>query len=147
MIFRRLQLLLVLMIAVAIVLPSSSTARMMQEHSESQDATQDAVATDDGHAVEDEHAEEPAELDAVHHNSDAYYLDFSPMPKVELPRIFVVRRADGTTGVDFFWSTHAAVDAGYIAEIEEGSHTVAFWMRTSSRRLEKFWSICRSQNT
>lgn len=102
------------MIAVAIVLPSFATARTMQD--------QDATVMDDGHAVEDEHAEEPTELDAVHHNSDAYYLDFSPFPKVELPRIFVVRRADGTTGVDFFGSTHAAVEAGYIAEIEEGSH-------------------------
>lgn len=122
MIFRRLQLLFVLMIAIAIVLPTSSAARSMQDHEAAQDAPVSDEREADEHVEEGDHEEEPAKFDAVHHNSDAYYLDFSPMPKLELPRIFVVRRADGEIGVDFFGSTHAAVEAGYVAEIEEGSH-------------------------
>lgn len=48
-------------------------------------------------------------FDPVHHVSDGYYLDFEPFGKVELPRIFVVRRGDGSIDVDFYPSTAAAV--------------------------------------
>ncbi len=48
-------------------------------------------------------------LDPVHHTADGYYLDFEPLGKVELPRIFLVRRADGALGLDVYRSTAAAV--------------------------------------
>ncbi|MDT0630396.1 F0F1 ATP synthase subunit A [Rubrivirga litoralis] len=62
-------------------------------------------------------AGEDGELDAVHHTSDGYYLDFSPLPigrggKLELPRLFLVRRADGSLGFDAFGSSTAAVLSG-----------------------------------
>ena len=62
-------------------------------------------------------------LDAVHHTSDGYYLDFSPIGKVELPRLFVTRR-DGSIGFDFYGSSTAAVASGeYMIEAhEEGEH-------------------------
>ncbi|QXD13990.1 F0F1 ATP synthase subunit A [Rhodocaloribacter litoris] len=66
-------------------------------------------------ALAQEHEEE--ELDPVHHVADGYYLDFSPFGKAELPRLFVVRRADGRLGFDVFGSTHAALESGrYVAE-------------------------------
>lgn len=62
-------------------------------------------------------------LDAVHHTSDGYYLDFSPIGKVELPRLFITRR-DGSIGFDFYGSSTAAVASGqYMIEAhEEGEH-------------------------
>ena len=63
------------------------------------------------------------DLDAVHHTADGYYLDYTPLPfgKVELPRIFVVRDAQGSLGVDFFRSSTAAVESGrYAIESHEG---------------------------
>lgn len=78
---------------------------------------------EDHRAVEQERAEEDETLDPVHHNSDAVYLDFEPFGKLQLPRIFLVRREDGSAGVDFFGSTTAAVEeGGYIASMEEGEH-------------------------
>lgn len=71
------------------------------------------------------------DLDALHHTSDGYYVDFSPFGKWELPRLFVVRRANGALGFDTFGSTAAAVMSGrYTAEAEthgaapaaEGAH-------------------------
>lgn len=71
-----------------------------------------------------DHAEEE-ELDPVHHQIDGNYLDFEPIGKVELPRIFLVRRADGSIGVDFFGSSTAAVaDGGYEARFEEHGESV-----------------------
>ncbi|MBO6574095.1 MAG: F0F1 ATP synthase subunit A [Rhodothermales bacterium] len=65
-------------------------------------------------------AAEGEELDVVGHSSDGYYWDFSPGPKVELPRIFIVRDAEGGLGVDFFWSSTSAVLAGnYVATWED----------------------------
>ena len=49
--------------------------------------------------------------DAIGHSADGFYLDFSPVGKVELPRIFVVRGADGGLSVDFFSSTHSALES------------------------------------
>ncbi len=53
-------------------------------------------------------------LDPIHHVADGYALDFEPFGKVELPRIFVVRRADGSLGLDVYGSTHAACASGYM---------------------------------
>lgn len=61
------------------------------------------------------------ELDAVHHTSDGYYLDFSPGPKVELPRLFVVRR-DGALRFEAFGSSTAAVASGRYAIDASGAH-------------------------
>src|SRR5690606_9073136 len=74
------------------------------------------------HAEEDAadaHAEE--ELDALHHSADGFYLDFTPFGKVELPRVFLVRDADGNLGLDAFASTSAAVASGrYVADLHHG---------------------------
>ena len=69
-------------------------------------------------------AGEEGEFDAVHHTSDGYYLDFSPGPKLELPRLFLVRRADGSLGFDAFGSSTAAVRSGRyaIGSHGEGAH-------------------------
>lgn len=50
--------------------------------------------------------------DAVAHAADGYYLDFMPLGRVELPRLLVVRRADGSVGFEAFGSTHAALESG-----------------------------------
>ena len=50
-------------------------------------------------------------LDAVHHTADGKYLDFAPFGIVELPRIFLVRRA-GALALDGFASSSAAVASG-----------------------------------
>lgn len=78
-------------------------------------------------AVAQEHGEEAAsheeELDALHHSADGFYLDFTPMGKVQLPRMFVVRGEDGGLGFDFFPSTYAAVESGeYVVDGGHGSH-------------------------
>ncbi|WP_412070019.1 F0F1 ATP synthase subunit A [Rubrivirga sp. IMCC43871] len=59
-------------------------------------------------------------LDAVHHTSDGYYLDFSPMGKIEMPRLFLTRRADGSIGLDAFGSSTAAVASGLYAIERDG---------------------------
>ena len=59
-------------------------------------------------------------LDPIHHSVDAYYLDFAPMGKLELPRIFVVQHGDGSYGVEFYASSTAAVEhGGWIPHWEE----------------------------
>jgi F-type H+-transporting ATPase subunit a len=55
---------------------------------------------------------EEAELDAVHHTSDGNYLDFAPFGLLELPRLFLVRGADGGYSLDGFASSTAAVRSG-----------------------------------
>lgn len=50
--------------------------------------------------------------DAIGHSADGFYLDFSPVGKVELPRIFLVRTADGGYRVDAFATTHSALASG-----------------------------------
>ncbi|WP_412060724.1 F0F1 ATP synthase subunit A [Rubrivirga sp. IMCC45206] len=59
------------------------------------------------------------ELDAVHHTSDGYYLDFSPLGKLEMPRLFLVRRDGGLT-LDAFGSSTAAVASGLYAIERDG---------------------------
>jgi F-type H+-transporting ATPase subunit a len=51
-------------------------------------------------------------LDAIGHTMDGNYLDFSPMGKVELPRIFLVRDASGDLGFEVFGSTLSALESG-----------------------------------
>lgn len=61
------------------------------------------------------------ELDVLHHSANAYYLDFSPIGKFQLPRIFVTKKEDGGYGIDFFGSTASAILNGhYTAELAEG---------------------------
>lgn len=57
-------------------------------------------------------SEDPGDPDAIGHSADGYYLDFQPIGKVELPRIFLVRDADGSYRIDAFGSTHGALDSG-----------------------------------
>jgi len=121
MTFRKVELLVFLALAMTIAMPASGWAVPLLQEAEDHSAPQQAGT--DQHEAEVEHEAEEPELDVVHHNSDAKYLDFSPFGKVELPRIFLVRREGGSIGVDFFWSTHSAVEAGgYLAIEEEGSH-------------------------
>jgi F-type H+-transporting ATPase subunit a len=76
-------------------------------------------------AMAQDHAE-AEELDPVHHQVDGHYLDFEPIGKVELPRIFVVRRADGSLALDLFGSSTAAVESGrYTAHFEEHGEVAA----------------------
>lgn len=63
-------------------------------------------------------SEDDEELDAVHHVADGYYLDFTPGPKVELPRIFLVRKADGSIGINFFRTTKKALASGKYHYVE-----------------------------
>lgn len=64
-------------------------------------------------------AAEDGELDALHHSANAYYLDFEPMGKLQLPRIFVVQHEDGSYGLELFRSTASAIlHGGWVAEIE-----------------------------
>ena len=65
---------------------------------------------------------EGEDLDPVHHSSDGYYLDGAPLYKLELPRLFLVRRADGSFGFDAFGSTASALRSGqYVAEAEHAT--------------------------
>ena len=65
-------------------------------------------------------AGDEGELDAVGHTADGFYLDFKPLGIIELPRLFVVRRADGALGFDAFASTEAAIRSDrYIALPED----------------------------
>jgi len=56
--------------------------------------------------------DDPGNPDAIGHSADGYYLDFQPVAKIELPRIFLVRTADGGYRLDSFISTHSALDSG-----------------------------------
>jgi len=64
-------------------------------------------------------AGEGDKLDAIGHTMDGNYLDFSPMGKVELPRIFLYRDADGALGLDFFGSTLGALESGRYEVVQE----------------------------
>ncbi|HUF08884.1 MAG TPA: F0F1 ATP synthase subunit A [Rhodothermales bacterium] len=58
------------------------------------------------------YTEDPGDPDAIGHSADGFYLDFQPLGKIELPRIFLVRSADGGYRVDAFLSTHGALASG-----------------------------------
>ena len=72
------------------------------------------------------HAAEDGELDAVGHTGDGNYWDFSPFGKWQLPRLFVVRDADGGLGLDVFATSKAAVASGtyQIADYSDGPESV-----------------------
>lgn len=71
-------------------------------------------------------AEEAEDFDAIGHTMDGTYLDFSPFGRVELPRIFLVRKADGALGLEAFASTRAALLSGrYVAVVDEAEHAGA----------------------
>ena len=73
----------------------------------------DAIASSEGE-----------ELDALHHSANAYYLDFEPWGKYQLPRLFVVQHEDGSYGFEFFGSTASAIlNGGYHAEGDGGHAT------------------------
>ena len=57
------------------------------------------------------HAADGVKLDAVGHTADGNYLDFTPGPKIQLPRLFVVRGEDGIR-LDAYWTSKAAVASG-----------------------------------
>lgn len=63
-------------------------------------------------------AEAGEEFDPLHHVADGYYLDFEPIGKFELPRLFLVRRDDGSLGFEAFWSTTAALTSGRYEVVE-----------------------------
>jgi F-type H+-transporting ATPase subunit a len=71
-----------------------------------------------GLAVIPARAAEGDELDAVQHTADGVYLDFAPFGKIELPRLFLVRRADGSLMFDAFSSTTAALQSGRYGVLE-----------------------------
>ena len=76
--------------------------------------------------------EEEEALDAVHHTSDGNYLDGEPFGIFELPRLFLVRSADGAYRLDGFVNSTAAVASGRYRAVaadhgggqveEEGTH-------------------------
>ena len=76
-------------------------------------AQADEPATAEAHAqdAEGESAAEE-ELDAVHHVADGYYLDFTPGPKIELPRILLIRDEQGSLKLEAFASTTSAMASG-----------------------------------
>lgn len=67
-----------------------------------------------------QHEEEP--FDPVHHTADGYYLDFEPIGKVELPRIFLVRDENGSFGIDLYGGTAAALRSGHYRAASDEEH-------------------------
>ncbi|MBL7979662.1 MAG: F0F1 ATP synthase subunit A [Bacteroidetes Order II. Incertae sedis bacterium] len=55
------------------------------------------------------------DFDAVSHTADGNYLDFSPAGLLELPRIFLVKDANGSYGLEFYGSTGNALISGNYA--------------------------------
>jgi len=64
-------------------------------------------------------------LDALGHTADGVYLDFMPVGKVELPRLFFVRRANGDFGFDAFSGTKKALLSGLYEGYTKESPDVA----------------------
>ena len=60
------------------------------------------------------------EFDAVHHTANGYYLDFSPIGKLELPRLFIVQTETGLQ-----WHSFSSTKSALRSEIfiPEASHT------------------------
>jgi len=71
-------------------------------------------------------SDEEGKFDALHHSANAYYLDFLPIGKVQLPRIFIVQYKDGGYGFEFFKSTQSAIRNGhYTVELVSDPHEEA----------------------
>ena len=64
---------------------------------------------------------ENEEFDAVHHTADAYYLDFLPFAKVELPRIFIVRHELKGIQLLTYSSTKHALQSGEMIPYDDHS--------------------------
>ena len=113
-------LLAILTLSSLLVVPAREGFAMQdaEQHAEEQEVGNIAAEADD-------HAAEEEQLDPVHHGSDSYYLDFTPIGKLQLPRIFLVRGNDGSFGVEVYRSTDSAIDrGGYLPKMEEGVHSV-----------------------
>ena len=73
-------------------------------------------------------AADDEEFDAVHHTADGHYLDFSPIGKIELPRIFVIRSEITGYSLRTYWTTRSALRSGemhaslHSEETEEDTH-------------------------
>lgn len=62
-------------------------------------------------------------LDIVGHAADGYYVDFSPLAIVELPRILIIEEADGSMDLQVYGSTKAAVESGnFNLRVTEGDN-------------------------
>ena len=59
-------------------------------------------------------AAEGEDLNAVAHTGDGYYYDLSPGPKLQMPRLFVMRDADGGLGLRFFANSKKAIESDVI---------------------------------
>ena len=73
-------------------------------------------------------AAEDGEFDPVHHTADAYYLDFLPNGKVELPRILILRSESTGYYVRVYRTTKSALRSGELEakiETEEGTKTMS----------------------
>lgn len=104
-----------LALASPLCVPARFAAAQEVEHAIDEHAT-------DEHAT-DEHVVEEESFDVAHHVADGFYLDFTPGPKIELPRIFLIRNAEGKLGLDLFRSSTAAAASGiYDVTHEAGSH-------------------------
>ena len=69
-------------------------------------------------------AAEDEEFDPIHHTADAYYLDFLPIAKVELPRILVLRSESTGYYVSVYRTTKSALRSGEMeAKIGTGEDT------------------------
>lgn len=62
---------------------------------------------------------EEADFDPVHHVSDDNKWDFQPFGYAPLPRIFIVKKADGSIAPRFFLSTEKAVASGEFEMVPE----------------------------
>jgi F-type H+-transporting ATPase subunit a len=54
------------------------------------------------------------------HAEDGYYLNFKPFANVELPRIMIVRRADGALGIEVYGSTTSLLQNGPYGVVGHG---------------------------
>ncbi len=66
------------------------------------------------------HAADGETVDIMSHTVDGYYLDFEPVGKLELPRIFLMEDASGATTLSVYGSTKEAVRSGNFALVKEG---------------------------
>ncbi len=72
-------------------------------------------------------AAEDEDFDPVHHTADAYYLDFLPIGKVELPRIFIFRSESTGYSVRVYRTTESALLSGEMTikiETENGPTSI-----------------------
>jgi len=58
------------------------------------------------------HAADGETVDVVSHTADGFYVELKPMTTVELPRIFLMNTADGSTTLKAYGSTKSALQSG-----------------------------------